>query len=477
MPNPYLLKDVNNIIDVFTDPSVEEIREGKATKPIPTTGTKIGQFLADFPSWAANIGGDASLASAMDSLQEYMDEAKSAIDTLYSYGTASSGTDTTLDIDLGVEIKGVNVYNTYFTMSQEDASEAFATLVADCIPCQDRILSLLSLNPLKELWDIFERSYQQMVGFVLDLYDFLLGDKSIGVFADFCSLFNFLNFMCIPDLAYIMIVFSNLIAKYSMELKDVKMTFTAFLSKIMGPALTPFAGLLEKYIQLLFGPIECIIESVDAQLAKLEVRKTYNEIIARQKGEEVNEKRDLTAAQAAGKALKEFKYTLLDGVDKLKGSLDAIEKDISDFLDFRDERDKQMFDITERIKKVAQLVGIVQAIIMMAHEGKIYCGPDEGNNREALQAFTDVYNKMDNNIVLVLEDNQIKVKPNLPDKIGKLHNVLSLYKKEDDFSLDKIYPSSQKEPKVTEIVIPVKNCLTQQSDPELAGVKDFLENL
>lgn len=257
--NPYLFADVNLLISEFT-------------RAIPAQTEFSG--IENLPPWLKGLGGDFSYAAFADGLQIVLDEAKSNIETLYSYGTAERGVTGTLHPSLGIE--GIEFQNTAMTVAAADnAGEAIATIVADCVPCKDRVLALLSLNPLEELWAIFDKQYQASMDFILGLYDLLVGDHSVEVFADFCGLFRFLNFMCLPDLYGMILVLSQLLHKYYMKWKDLKLTLADILGAMFGPSLSPLLGLLDRYIQLIIAPVECVIDSINAELQKIDVAEAW----------------------------------------------------------------------------------------------------------------------------------------------------------------------------------------------------------
>jgi len=465
--NPYLLHDVNIIVSAYIDPLAEEENVG---------GKKVyDQALVDNISFATGGGRimhwiTGGLANAAAGLQEQLDEAKATVDALYSYGTRSQP-DANVDIDLGLTtLQGVNISNTLYTMIQADnIGDAMKTLVADCVPCQDRILTLLSVNPVSDVLSIVNRSYQRMMNFLVQLFDLVLGDHSVEIFADVCSLLKFLHFMCLPDLFRLIIVLSRLISKYSMKLKEIQLTFSAILGRIAGPALTPLATLMDKYIQLIMAPVECMVDSIDAQLQSIDVVQAWK----RGFGGNQKAERTFTMKEVAG-PLRALKKYLQDSVDEIHEEFAKLQKNIDDWLQVMDEKDKQMFDVSQHIANVARLIGLVQAVIYAIQQGVVICGPSEGASEEALEGFLKDYIGPQFDLSITTDNGIAKIRPRVPEGLNKIFNVVGTYKKTLE-KQDLPTTAEQKAPStIGQVVVPLKNCLYTTTDAELEQVKDFL---
>lgn len=448
--NPYLLQDIMIIIDSYTDPST-----GEEVSLTPK------DYIANLPKILDAKGG-GHWAQAADKLQERLDEARGAIDTLYSYGTVAQGKSTSVDVP---GFQGIEMQNTWYTLTDADnIGDAAKTLVADCIPCKDRVLALFSVNPLDDLWEALEKMYDMSVSFLLELYDLLLGDKSVEFFADICSLFQFLNFMCIPDLYTMIIVLSQLISKYLIKLKDLKVTFNDILGKIMAPSLAPLFGLIDKYIQLIIAPIKCVIDALDAQLQKLDVMQAWEKATGNQAAE-----RSFSLGKVGGALAAAEKY-MLDAVDTVEEDAAKIRKSINDFLNLRLRIDEELFDVSYHIEMVMRIIGVIQGVILALQQGAIVCGP-ENNGEEELKNFFDNYVSAQFDLDIVVQDNEIKIRPSTPEDLHGLLDVLGTLRKEKD---DKNLPSVVEPLQVAEVTIPIKNCLYTTTDDELEKVKDFL---
>jgi hypothetical protein len=440
--NPYLFGDINLLIAEFT-------------KAIPAQTEFSG--IENLPPWLKGLGDNFSYAAFADRLQTVLDEAKGGIETLYSYGTAASGPTGEL-----AGIEGVEFQNTVLTVAAADnAGEAIAAIVADCVPCKDRILDLLSLNPLEELWDIFDAQYQSSIDFILDLYNLLVGDHSVEVFADFCSLFRVLNFQCLPDLYGMIMMLSSLIRKYSMTWKDLKLTLSDILGAMFGPTLSPLLGLMDKYIQLIVAPVECVIDSINAELQKIDVAEAWQlATTGKSDGGTFGAiDTDKVTETVSGPLLTLRKY-LKDANEEVEATYAKLRRDIREALGLQNEMDRQMFDLAYHIEMCTRLIGLIQALILAIQQGVIVCGSEE---TEDFENFMNNYVSTQFDLDIVFEGGKMKTKPKVPEGVEDLVNIIGKLKKTDNV--------------IAERIVSVDNCLYRSSAREIDKVRDLLGTL
>lgn len=464
MSNPYIQRDIDVIVNAFMDSTVSTILQTPTNVPVPTRNDITG-----VPNWLKNAGGESSVAALSNRLQNKIDEAKGFVDSLYSYSTY--GTEgTTIDVDLGVtSIQGIEMRNTWYTMFQgDDAGAKLKTLVADCIPCKDRVVALLSLNPIEDVWKHFDRMYKQSTFFLVDLYDLFLGDHSVGVFADLCNLLNFLNFNCVPDLAAIIVALSRLLTKYAFKFKDLEISFNTILGRFVGPTITPLLSTVDKYIQLIFAPIECIIGAIDLQLQKVDVQQAWKRNMLGKKDTE----RTFSVDEAAG-SLKELRKYLQVSVDEARKEWRKLDESMKDLLGVTEEMDKQLLDVTYHMEQTGRFIGLIQAVIAAIYDGSIQCGPG-GVGEEELQNFLANYVNPNFDVSIATQDGQARLAPRVPSGIDNLLKTVGKYQQAEDTSLPETAESKAGPAKVGQVVIPLKNCLYTTTDKELDQVKDFL---
>jgi hypothetical protein len=457
------------IIDAFVDPTATDPGE-------PTAGEQIRKNIAGVPDLVKNLGGSGgSYAIYADRLQKKIDQAQSVVEALYSYGTVTSGTGTQIDIPLGATtVQGVEMRNTWYTISNADnVGNAIKALVADCIPCKDRVLALLSLNPMEELWNTIDSMYEYSVSFILDLYDLLLGDKSVEIFADLCRLLRFLNFMCVPDLYSMIIIMSKLVQKYTVKLKDLTTTFSSILGRIAAPAFTPLLAVIDKYIQLIVAPIECVVSSIDAEMQKLDVQQAWNKGFL---GKNVERSFDLQEVAGSLQALKKY---LQDAVNEANMEFEKLRKSVNDFLKLESETDKQLFNLTYHIEMATRLIGLIQAMILAVSQGAVVCGPESAGEEE-LKNFLDSYVNPNFDVDITFQDGAANISPSVPSEVKDLLNTLGTYKKEISnknmpaTAESKASNGKSSQLTVAQAVVPLSNCLYTMTDGELDKVKQFL---
>jgi hypothetical protein len=197
---------------------------------------------------------------------------RSIIDNLNTYNTRSitaTGNISEAKSDGSFQLAGLNLQNTISTIMDADSvGEALKIAAKDCVPCEDRLLALLNLNPLDDLKDLLNRDIRRRIQSLFSLVDLL---NNTDVFNDLCQLLRELNFHCIPDLNRIAMLLTLLLSKYKQKL-DLSINLPETLT---GMFFTPFLGgmntLLDQYKQLILAPIECVIDSLNFQIQKLDI--------------------------------------------------------------------------------------------------------------------------------------------------------------------------------------------------------------
>lgn len=142
---------------------------------------------------------------------------------------------------------------------------------SECIPCGLRINFTEELNAkfaVDTFWDRLEGMLAQMINQIQQLINMF---KNLDKYIDLCAFLKFLkDFVCIPDLQKIL----GLLAAFMMRLAlDLDLSFDLVLS-LIAPLFMPFfSGLVEqlnKYLLMIIRPINCIIDSIQNILGKLD---------------------------------------------------------------------------------------------------------------------------------------------------------------------------------------------------------------
>jgi len=156
-------------------------------------------------------------------------------------------------------------------------------LDSDCIPCGVRLkfLEELSLEAVAEsiggeLLSIMEAWLDRALSQIRNIIEMF---KNLDQYADLCAFFNFFkNFICIPDLYRILAVLSALMMDLSFELNGIIDLAIGLIAPIFVPFLTNILDSLMKYIMLIIKPIECIIDSIQNMLSKLDYNVFFQNI-------------------------------------------------------------------------------------------------------------------------------------------------------------------------------------------------------
>lgn len=143
-----------------------------------------------------------------------------------------------------------------------------------CLPCLDRIRNA------DKLGDLFSIPFTNFYQNLFDKNQFLNALRSMfddSFMKDICSLLQFLNFMCIPDLYAIWAALKALLYKF---ITSLNITITGIFSMLIGTILKTFfqklLDLLMYYIDLILSPIQCVIDAMYAQIMKLPNDKARN---------------------------------------------------------------------------------------------------------------------------------------------------------------------------------------------------------
>lgn len=147
------------------------------------------------------------------------------------------------------------------------------TLLEECIPCDFRLNGLDDLNPSLSLLAVLEdlkKQYEE----VINKLKSLLNNTEIA--DDICSLLNFLDFQCLPDLYSLIVLLSTLMNKYRDIIPSLDGAFMQFIGPFFSPLLSGFNELLDKFIAMIMNPIDCVLNALDTQLSKIDIERALD---------------------------------------------------------------------------------------------------------------------------------------------------------------------------------------------------------
>ncbi len=159
-------------------------------------------------------------------------------------------------------------------------------ILKNCIPCSTRSIKEDSKGwkPGTELIGLLENDLVARYKRLINQMESMLTNTE--VYDDICNLANYLDTNCLPDLRAIVALLTALSAK----LVDVKLLsptnmFLGLVRPFFAPMLNGITELLDKYVQLIIAPINCMINEMDKQLAKLDITQSLNSFDAARSSE------------------------------------------------------------------------------------------------------------------------------------------------------------------------------------------------
>lgn len=161
----------------------------------------------------------------------------------------------------------------------------FGLLDSECIPCGLRINFNEELGIKVAITDIgaymlevMEAWLNKALSQIRNLIDMF---KNLDQYIDICTFLDFFkNFVCIPDLAKILAVLAALMMDLSFELNAIVDFAISLIVPLFIPFLTNLLDSLMKYVLLIIQPIECIIDSIQNLLSKLDYNVLFKNIPA-----------------------------------------------------------------------------------------------------------------------------------------------------------------------------------------------------
>jgi hypothetical protein len=149
----------------------------------------------------------------------------------------------------------------------------------ECIPCLDRINFKNELDfkaGLKTYFKLWYGWLQQHLQQILNMLDLLKWENQT---IDLCAFISFFkNFVCVPDIARIISVLMALLSRVNFTFNGLFDLVLSLFGPLLQPFFSNFIDLMIKYLMLIVAPIECIINAIQAMLAKLDYNSFFGAI-------------------------------------------------------------------------------------------------------------------------------------------------------------------------------------------------------
>jgi len=171
-------------------------------------------------------------------------------------------------------------------------------ITTQCIPCNYRINTDDLSHFFRDITDLIENNFHNNLQNFFTGLDNLLNNTE--VYDDICNLINALNFQCIPDLGAIIMAIGLLFLKYKGIFDFNASGLIELISPLFAPIFVGLGDLLDKYILMIIGPIRCIVDSLNTQLAKItDIPRALNDLKAQKISDKQTRLSDLESRRQA----------------------------------------------------------------------------------------------------------------------------------------------------------------------------------
>lgn len=166
--------------------------------------------------------------------------------------------------------------------SRKQIEKAFNS---ECIPCEFRFKMFSELH--KGLWGGVEDQYSEFIELIENNLKSMLQQlqdaqdlfKLDNQYYDMCALYEYLNdFICIPDLSRMISALMALLSKSAFDITGLFNLLLQLVSPLLTPFLSNLVDALHQYLLLVIKPLECIMESMQRFLSKLEYNAIFGEV-------------------------------------------------------------------------------------------------------------------------------------------------------------------------------------------------------
>ena len=392
------------------------------------------------------------------------------------------------DVNPSFNFAGLEIQNTVNTILEADSvGEALKTAASDCIPCEDRLLALLNLSPLDELVDMLERDLARRFQLLYSMIDLL---NNIDIFNDICLLLQQLNFMCVPDLQRIALILTLLLNKYKDKLNLTITLPEALIGGIMGPFLSSVNILLDQYVQLILGPIECVIDELNYQVQKLDISEGIARAEQQTGTADQENPRSLEGAipnisdpikgattESLGNALLDLVNYLEQGRSYVDSLLNFVREQLDELM--KTAHINSQIRISDALNKLhlLRLISLITSIIEATRTGDLNCRDLESvDSSKKLETFLNNYIRPNTDIRINLDESKDTITVQSP----QIDNVQSN-------TIAEIFTNAQQDLPITNgsrivdgqpieqtATILIKNCLYDVDKQDLEKVKHWI---
>jgi hypothetical protein len=234
--------------------------------------------------------------------------------------------------------------------------------LADCIPCGDRILSLLELHPSLDFLGTLRADVTSRLKMLTDIINLL---QNFDIYADYCKFFNVLGEMCVPDLQRLIVMFTALIMDEVPKFDANADMLRSLIGPIFMPILTMITSLLDQFALVILSPVDCMIDHIGAQIQKLYLQ--------------MDPKNPL---QEMSNGLAELNKAITQGKEKIQEKLEFYIVQVKKLLEEEMTTSQHYLKVSLRKLNYIRLIVFIVAIILALSRGQLACLKDGKSPKE-----------------------------------------------------------------------------------------------
>lgn len=151
-------------------------------------------------------------------------------------------------------------------LNAKDAGEALSIILKDCLPCEVRAPTQglsFDLSFIEQILKLLEDIITSLQKFIQDLLD----DGKFST--EICVQLNLASFTCLPDFKAMSLALGK---GFALKLKTPTLRLPGLsdlIAILLSPIFAALAALASQWLQLIVGPVECVLRSLSTQIQKL----------------------------------------------------------------------------------------------------------------------------------------------------------------------------------------------------------------
>ena len=166
----------------------------------------------------------------------------------------------------GGQLTDLSIGDTKLSVPDSTFGSDLQDWARDCIPCGDRLLSLVEVFPSLDFIAALRADILARLDIINDVIGML---NNFNIYSDYCELMSLLSFMCIPDLQRLIALLMSLIAFDIPKFDGMIDIIKGLIAPIFMPIIMSITALLDQFSLVVLSPIDCIIDHINLQLKKL----------------------------------------------------------------------------------------------------------------------------------------------------------------------------------------------------------------